>query len=42
MNIRLSQNYKMGGVVYLTINKRYNNKIYKDYEITNRNISDFS
>ena len=41
MNIRLSQNYKMG-VVYLTINKRYNNKIYKDYEITNRNISDFS
>ena len=42
MNIRLSQNYKMWGVVYLTINKRYNNKIYKDYEITNRNISDFS
>ena len=37
MNIRLSKNYKMGGVVYLTINK-----INKDYEITNRNISDFS
>ena len=42
MNIRLSQNYKMGGVVYLTINKRYNNKINRDYEITSRNISDFS
>ncbi len=42
MNIRLSQNYKMGGVVYLTINKRNINKINKDYEITNRNISDFS
>ena len=37
MNIRLSQNYKMGGVVYLTINKRYNNKIYKNYEITSIN-----
>ena len=43
MSIKLSQNYKMGGgVVYLIINKRYNNKINKDYEITNRNISDFS
>ena len=42
MNIRLSQNYKMVGVVYLTINKRNINKINKDYEITNRNISDFS
>ena len=42
MNIRLTQNYKMGGVVYLIINKRYNNKINKDYEITNRNIRDFS
>ena len=41
MNIRLSNNYKMG-VVYLIINKRYNNKINKDYEITNSNISDFS
>ena len=29
MNIRLSQNYKMGGVVYLTIDKRDNNKINK-------------
>ena len=37
MNIRLSKNYKMGGVVYLTINKRYNNKINKDYEITSIN-----
>ena len=42
MNIRLSQNYKMGWVVYLTINKRNINKINRDYEITNRNISDFS
>ena len=42
VNYKLTQNYKMGGVVYLTINKRYNNKINKDYEITNRNISDFS
>ena len=42
MNIRLSQNYKMWGGVYLIINKRNINKIYKDYEITNRNISDFS
>ena len=42
MSIKLSQNYKMGGVVYLTINKRNINKINKDYEITNRNISDFS
>ena len=42
MNIRLSQIIKWGGVVYLIINKRYNNKINKDYEITNRNISDFS
>ena len=41
MSIKLSQNYKMGGV-YLIINKRNINKIYKDYEITNRNISDFS
>ncbi len=37
-----TQNYKKGWFVYLTINKRYNNKINKDYEITNRNISDFS
>ena len=42
VNYKLTQNYKMGGVVYLIINKRYNNKINKDYEITNRNISDFS
>ena len=42
LNVILSEDYKMGGVVYLTINKRYNNKINKDYEITNRNISDFS
>ena len=42
MNIRLSQIIKWGGGVYLIINKRYNNKINKDYEITNRNISDFS
>ena len=40
--LKLSKNNKMGGGVYLTINKRYNNKINKDYEITNRNISDFS
>ena len=37
MSIKLSQNYKMGGVVYLTINKRNINKIYKDYEITSIN-----
>ena len=37
MNIRLSQNYKMGGVVYLTINKRNIDKINKDYEITSIN-----
>ena len=37
MSIKLSQNYKMGGCVYLTVNKRYNNKIYKDYEITSFN-----
>ena len=37
MNIRLSQNYKMVGVVYLTINKRSINKINKDYEITSIN-----
>ena len=42
VNYKLTQNYKMGGVVYLIINKRYNNKINKDYEITNSNISDFS
>ena len=43
VNYKLTQNYKMGGgFVYLTMNKRYNNKINKDYEITNRNISDFS
>ena len=42
MNIRLIRNYKMGGVVYLTINKTNIDKINKDYEITNRNISDFS
>ena len=37
MNIKLSQNYKMGGVVYLTINKRNIDKINKDYEITSIN-----
>ena len=38
VNYMLTQNYKMGGgVVYLTINKRYNNKINKDYEITSIN-----
>ena len=37
MSIKLSQNYNMGGVVYLTINKRNINKIYKDYEITSIN-----
>ena len=42
VNYKLTQNYKMGGVVYLTINKRNIDKINKDYEITNRNISDFS
>ena len=42
MSIKLSQNYKMGGVVYLTVNKRNIDKISEDYEITNRNISDFS
>ena len=42
VNYKLTQNYKMGGVVYLIINKRYNNKINKDYEITTSNISDFS
>ena len=39
---KIKSNYKMGGGVYLIINKRYNNKINKDYEITNSNISDFS
>ena len=43
VNYKLTQNYKMGGGgVYLTINKRNIDKINKDYEITNRNISDFS
>ena len=43
VNYKLTQNHKMGCVcVYLTVNKRYNNKINKDYEITNRNVSDFS
>ena len=37
LNVKLSEDYKMGGVVYLTINKRYNNKINKDYEITSIN-----
>ena len=37
MNIRLGQNYKMGGVVYLIINKRNIDKINKDYEITSIN-----
>ena len=37
MSIKLSQNYKMGGVVYLIINKRNIDKIYKDYEITSIN-----
>ena len=37
MNIRLSQNYKMGGVVYLTINKRNIDKLNRDYEITSIN-----
>ena len=37
LNVILSEDYKMGGVVYLTINKRYNNKINKDYEITSIN-----
>ena len=37
VNYMLTQNYKMGGFVYLTINKRYNNKINKDYEITSIN-----
>ena len=41
VNHKLTQNYKMG-VVYLTIIKRNIDKINKDYEITNRNISDFS
>ena len=42
VNYKLTQNYKMGGGVYLIINKRNIDKINKDYEITNRNISDFS
>ena len=42
INHKLTKNYKMGGDVCLTVNKRNINKIYKDYEITNRNISDFS
>ena len=42
LRIKISENYKMGGVVYLTIDKRNIDKINKDYEITNRNISDFS
>ena len=37
MNIRLSQNYKMGGVVSSLINKRVIDKIYKNYEITSIN-----
>ena len=37
LSIKISENYKMGGVVYLNINKRYNNKINKDYEITSIN-----
>ena len=42
MNTKLTQNYKMrgGGLLYL-INKGNKTK-YKDYEITNRNISVFS
>ena len=42
LSIKISKNYKMGGVVFNLINKRSINKINKDYEITNRNISDFS
>ena len=38
INYKLTKNYKMGGgVVYLTINKRYNNKINIDYKITSSN-----
>ena len=37
MNIRLSQNYKMGGVVFNLIDKRVVDKIYKNYEITSIN-----
>ena len=36
-----SKNYKMGGVQNYRINKSIISKL-KDYEITNRNISNFS
>ena len=40
--VKLNESYKMGGDVSNLIDKRNNNKINKDYEITNRNIRDFS
>ena len=37
VNYKLTKNYKMGGVVYLIINKRNIDKTNKDYEITSIN-----
>ena len=43
INCQLTQNYRVGGGgISNLINKRSIDKINKDYEITNRNISDFS
>ena len=37
LRIKLSENYKMGGVVFNLIDKRIIDKIYKNYEITSIN-----
>ena len=42
INCQLTKNYRVGGGISNLINKRSIDKINKDYEITNRNISDFS